>query len=224
MPPVPQYYSQGREEMAAFVPARRHRVLEIGCGEGVFLSRLPGVDESWGIEPSTAAAMARGRLHRVLQATFDAAEPKLPVGYFDVIICNDVIEHMPDHDSFFARIGHYLAPGGVIVGSIPNVRFYQNMFEMLFEKDWHYRSAGILDRTHLRFFTEKSLKKCLQDHGLTVNTFCGLVTNIPPPAGRSRTYYWMSRLLIGATFGYFSDIRYLQFAFQASPDSVPPGT
>jgi len=121
--------------MLPFVPEQRARVLEIGCGEGQFTGALTCVQEGWGIEPSPAAQVANRCLTRVLQATFDEAEPQLPPAYFDLVICNDVIEHMPDHASFFSKIGKYIAPGGMIIGSIPNVRFYINMFEYLLERD-----------------------------------------------------------------------------------------
>jgi 2-polyprenyl-3-methyl-5-hydroxy-6-metoxy-1,4-benzoquinol methylase len=215
------YWTQKRPEMTDFLPVKRTRVLEIGCAEGEFLSSLEGVKEAWGIEPSPAAEVARGRLHRVIQSTFEGAEPELPLGYFDVVVCNDVIEHMPDHDGFFARISKYIAPGGVIVGSVPNVRFYTNVFQMLLEKDWHYTQDGILDRTHLRFFTQKSLSKCLRRNGFTMNKLQGLTINIHRgQAWRELWYYWASRVLIASTLGYFSDIRYLQFGFQASPNEA----
>jgi 2-polyprenyl-3-methyl-5-hydroxy-6-metoxy-1,4-benzoquinol methylase len=219
------YWTQKRPEMANFLPVKRARVLEIGCAEGEFLSALEGVEEAWGIEPSPAAEVARGRLHRVIRSTFDGAEPELPLEYFDVVVCNDVIEHMPDHDSFLLRIRKHIAPGGVIVGSVPNVRFYKNIFQMLLEKDWHYTQDGILDRTHLRFFTQKSLNKCLRRNGFTMNKLQGLTINIHRGrASRELWYYCASRVLIASTLGYFSDIRFLQFGFQASPNGAGAGT
>ncbi len=223
MATLPGYSIQKRPEMIEFVPVRRARVLEIGCAEGDFLATVPGIKEAWGIEPSSAAQVARGRLHRVFQATFDEVETELPASYFDVIICNDVIEHMPDHDAFFSKISRCMAPGGMIIGSIPNVRFYQNLFQLLFEKDWDYTDAGILDRTHLRFFTEKSFRKCLRRHGMILNRFQGLTTNIGRSGSpRERIYRGIAHMLACATFGYFSDIRYLQFAFQASLHAAHP--
>lgn len=218
MEPDRDYYTQKRPEMLPFIPERRGRVLEIGCAEGNFLANLPGVEEGWGIEPSPSAAAARGRLHRVIEGTFDDAEPLLPQAHFDVVICNDVIEHMIDHDSFLARIGRYIAPGGVIVGSIPNVRFYENLFQLLLEKDWHYVPAGILDRTHLRFFTARSLRACLARHNFEILRFQGINSHVRMMRNRrGQAYYLLSRLLIAATLGYFEDIRHLQFAFQATP-------
>ena len=213
----PNYFSQKRPEMLAFVPERRDRVLEVGCSEGHFLAQMPGVTERWGVEPSAAAEQARTRLDHVFQATFDGADPELPAGYFDVVVCNDVIEHMPDHDAFFERVKRVVAPGGVIVGSIPNVRFYYNLFQMVLEKDWHYQDSGILDRTHTRFFTEKSLRACLSRHGWAVQRFEGLNQNIVMYGHRAKTYHLMSKALIAGTLGYFSDIQYLQFGFRATP-------
>jgi 2-polyprenyl-3-methyl-5-hydroxy-6-metoxy-1,4-benzoquinol methylase len=217
MPINAGYSSQQRAEMTEFIPLRRERVLEVGCGEGVFVSALIGVKEAWGIEPSPAADIARQRLHRVFQSTFAEAEAELPLQYFDVIVCNDVIEHMSDHDDFLSRVGRYLAPGGRLVGSVPNVRFYNNLFQMLLEKDWLYTQMGILDRTHLRFFTEKSLVACLRRHNFAVDKLRGLTVNIElGRSWRGVCYYWLAQILVVITCGYFSDIKFLQFAFQAS--------
>ena len=212
------YFGHDRREMLPYVPMRRARALEIGCGYGRFIGSLPGVTESWGIEPSGAAEIAKERLTRVLRGTFDDVEERLPEGYFDLIICNDVVEHMPDVSSFFSRITKYLAADGVIIGSIPNVRFYNNMFEYLFERDWRYRDEGILDRTHLAFFTEKSLRRILEEHGLEILCLEGINTDVRfSQSLRTRMYLVAAYVLVVMTFGYFSDIRHLQFAFQATP-------
>ena len=212
------YFGHDRREMLPYVPMRRARALEIGCGHGRFIGSLSGVTESWGIEPTGAAEIAKEQLTRVLRGTFDEVEERLPKGYFDLIICNDVIEHMPDVSSFFSRITKYLAPDGVIMGSIPNVRFYNNMFEYLFERDWRYRDEGILDRTHLAFFTEKSLRRILEEHGLEILCLEGINTDVRfSQSLRTRMYLVAAYVLVVMTFGYFSDIRHLQFAFQATP-------
>jgi 2-polyprenyl-3-methyl-5-hydroxy-6-metoxy-1,4-benzoquinol methylase len=214
-----RYFGQERREMMPFVPERRGRVLEIGCGEGRFSSTLTGVVESWGVEPSVAAEVAKGRLTRVFQCTFDDAAPELPVDYFDLIICNDVVEHMPDHATFFSEISKFIAPGGMVIGSIPNVRFYETMFQYLFEKDWHYADYGVLDRTHIAFFTKKSLRRTLERHGLKVLRLEGINTDYRFSSSlRARTYLLAAHALAVVTLGYFSDIRHLQFAFQATPD------
>jgi 2-polyprenyl-3-methyl-5-hydroxy-6-metoxy-1,4-benzoquinol methylase len=210
------YFKQDRPEMQRFVPARRGRVLEVGCSEGRFSSSLPGVDETWGIEPSAAAEEARSRLTRVFNATFDEVETELPPAYFDVVICNDVIEHMPDHVGFLRKIKKHIAPGGMIVGSIPNVRYYRVMLQFLLEKDWHYTDSGVLDRTHMAFFTEKSLKRTLGRTGFRVIQSTGI--NSPTSFSgslRDKVYLTTAYAISGLTLGYFSDVLQMQFAFQA---------
>jgi hypothetical protein len=58
-----------------------------------------------------------------------------------------------------------------LVGSIPNIRYYRHLYEMLLLRDWRYRGTGILDRTHLRFFTERSLRRDLAEAGLQIELF-----------------------------------------------------
>jgi 2-polyprenyl-3-methyl-5-hydroxy-6-metoxy-1,4-benzoquinol methylase len=160
--------------------------------------------------------LAGARLHRVLNGTFEEVESQLPQRYFDIIICNDVIEHMDDHDRFLRRVRAYLRDGGVLVGSIPNVRFYNNVFEFLVLRDWHYQDAGILDRTHLRFFTERSLRRSLQEAGYTIEILHGISDCLK--FGWSKhafTSFVMAYAAIFFSLGRFRDIRYLQFAFRA---------
>ena len=81
------------------------------------------------------------------------------------MVCNDVIEHMADHDRFLRQIRGHIAPGGVLIGSVPNMRHYRALFELLVLRDWDYRDSGVLDRTHLRFFTARSLRRSLTRAG-----------------------------------------------------------
>ena len=118
------YFGHARPEMMAFIPKRRRTVLDIGCGEGWFTKSIAGAEELWGVEPDPhSAGIAQAHMHAVLLGTYDEMEPRLPDGYFDVVVYNDVIEHMPDHERFFHQIRRKIAPGGVIVGSVPNVRY-----------------------------------------------------------------------------------------------------
>jgi len=111
-------------------------VLEVGCGEGAFSTEVPGTSETWGIEPDQRSAqVAKTRLFKVFVNTFDAVKAELPVRYFDLVVCNDVIEHMTDHDAFLHSIQDHMAPGAYLVGSVPNVRFYGNLFNLLIARD-----------------------------------------------------------------------------------------
>jgi 2-polyprenyl-3-methyl-5-hydroxy-6-metoxy-1,4-benzoquinol methylase len=210
-------YRQARTEMLALLPERYRTVLEIGCDEGDFAARLQG--EVWGVEPaSEAATIAAGRLHRVLVGTFEAARAALPLGYFDVVVCNDVIEHMVDHDAFLREIRAYIAPGGVLIGSVPNMRHYRALFELLVLRDWDYRDSGVLDRTHLRWFTARSLRRSLVAAGFAIELFHGINGGIRFNMSRQRLPHALfGWALIALTLGYWRDIRFMQFAFRVRP-------
>jgi len=208
--------------MLGYVPPARKRILEVGCAEGGFLASIPNAEETWGIEPDPIAAdIARTRLTKVIVGYFEDAENMLPQGYFDVIVCNDVIEHMTDHDRFFDSIKRFLAPDGVIIGSLPNIRYHQNLLELLILKDWHYRDAGVLDRTHLRFFTERSLRNTLIGHGYQIERIDRINPMMRWRWSKWDIFYFLAgHALILATFGYFSDIRYPQLSFRARATPV----
>ncbi|MCB1644785.1 MAG: class I SAM-dependent methyltransferase [Pseudomonadales bacterium] len=198
-----RYFVNTRPEMCAFLPATYQTVLEVGCGEGTFSQVLKPDAEIWGIEPM---ATIRHPMHRTFASTFDDACDDLPDNYFDLIICNDVIEHMPDHDFFFSQARSKLTANGVLIGSIPNVRYYKNLGRLLFGKDWRYADSGILDRTHLRFFTEKSLKRTFAEHDFRIHQFRGI--NGPK---KFRLSLALANVL---TLFTQTDIRHMQFGFQ----------
>ena len=110
----------------------------------------------------------------------------------------------------------------MLIGSIPNVRYYENVMQFLLEKDWMYRDYGILDRTHMAFFTAKSLRRTLERSGFKV----ARLTGINPKRGftgsaRDKLYLAGTHALSALTLGYFSDLKYLQFGFQATPRHAP---
>ena len=163
------YYATTRLEMHKFIPEKYSRVLEIGCGCGNFSNNLRHIEcEIWGIEPNKDAAKeAATKFDRVLIGNFSDLLDSIPDNYFDLVVCNDVIEHMIDHDKFFEEIKPKITQTGSFVGSIPNILYISSFYKIVIKRDWPYANEGILDRTHLRFFTYKSLKNCLLSHKLT---------------------------------------------------------
>ena len=216
------YYGHRRADVAALVPSigSNGRVLEIGCGKGEFRTNFPQVFEYWGVEPSAAAAeVARTSFSKVIASTYEGARAGIPDGYFDVIVCNDVIEHMVNPFDFLREIKEKLKVDGVIVGSVPNVRFVGNLFDLLIRKDWKYVDSGILDRTHLRFFTEKSLRRALSDGGYVIEEIKGL--NGISPGSRSPLKSLAKYGLVMTLRLIADDARYLQFAFRVRPGCSP---
>ena len=62
----------------------------------------------------------------------------------------------------------------MLVGSVPNVRFWGNMINLLIRRDWKYEDSGVLDKTHLRFFTRKSLRRLLESAGYRMELLRGI--------------------------------------------------
>lgn len=213
---APNYFTHTRPEVARLLPRACTHVLEVGCGEGRFSAHLPHRRSYWGVEPSAAADQARGVLDHVFRGTYDEVAEQLPDGHFDLLICNDVIEHMADPDAFLQSVRRKLAPGALVVGSVPNVRYLPHLAELLLQRDWRYRDAGILDRTHLRFFTAASLRRTLQQQGYEVQALVGLnsIIALSPLPGRLR-WWSMLMLLQLATLRGQGDSRYLQHGFRA---------
>ena len=218
------YFEANRAAMAAFLPMRYDRILEVGCASGGFAQYLRDGSEVWGVEPHVGAAfVARTKLTRVLTGTYEEAASDLPNNYFDVVVCNDVIEHMVDHDRFLEIIKSKLKPGGCIVGSIPNVRHITALFKLLILKDWQYSDSGILDRTHLRFFTARSERRTFAEHGWKLEEFRGLGSIIlhglhsdarPPSLVQNIIYRSISLLVVLGSLGFYADTQFPQFGFR----------
>lgn len=186
------------------------RVLEVGCGEGVFATLLKQPCETWGVEPEPAsAARATSRMQKVLVGLFNDVADQIPRGYFDLVVCNDVIEHLGDPENFLAAIKECMAPRGYIIASIPNIRHWEVLWELLAKKDWRYGSSGILDRTHLRFFTEKSIRRLFETSGFCIEQVAG-INGTFGPLRRA-----ILRILGALTFGYYADVQFRQFALRA---------
>lgn len=212
------YFKHERSEMLRFLPVRYDRVLEVGCAEGSFSAALPLDCERWGTElAAAAAAKAAEKLHRVLTGPYHETCDQLPDRYFDLVICNDVIEHMVDHDAFLASIHDKMTDRSHLIGSIPNVMHFKTLYRLFIEKDWVYEDEGVTDRTHLRFFTRRSLLRTLGQHGYTIEEFHGLNSSLIPPTslrGLARNIFLGA--LIAGSLGYYADTRFLQFGFRAS--------
>lgn len=169
------YFKGKRAELEIFIPSNVKKVLEIGCGEGEFREFFSTSVEYWGIEPNKEVfVIAEPKFYKVFNATYEEVEEYIPDSYFDLIVCNDVIEHMVDHDKFLEHIKSKMKSDGYLLISIPNVRYIYNLYNLIFKKDWQYEEQGILDNTHLRFFTRKSLINSLLRHGYKIESFEGV--------------------------------------------------
>ena len=169
------YYRNKRPEIYGMVPKTASKILEIGCAAGGFRLNFPDDVEYWGVEPvREAAEQAHLNNMKVLCGTYEEVCNQVPNAYFDVVVCNDVIEHVSDSQDFLVSLKSKLAPNGVLIGSVPNVRFWGNLINLLFKRDWKYEDSGVLDRTHVRFFTNKSFRRLICDAGYELVKMAGI--------------------------------------------------
>lgn len=150
----------------------RKRVLELGCATGymskVLVERL-GCTVT-GIErDAEAVEKARKVCSRVIVGDLDTLDYARVLGEerFDVVICADVLEHLRDPVRTLASVRGFLSPGGCVVASIPNIAHVAVIAELL-EGRFPYRPLGLLDDTHVRFFTRDSVYDCFEQAGFVI--------------------------------------------------------
>ncbi len=163
-----QYYAATRSDMLKFIRGNPKCILEIGCGQGNFSKNFTDV-EYLGVEANAEmAARARANGVNVVTGLYDDVAKQIPDGHFDLVVCNDVIEHMIDPAGFLRDVKAKLAPNGQLIASIPNIRYAPVLFDLLVHADFEYQEQGILDYTHLHFFTRKSFTRLAEQCGWTV--------------------------------------------------------
>ena len=165
------YYAADRKELVAFAQAQGafSSALDIGCASGTFgesLVRAGVVQTCDGIEPfSDAAESATTRLRQVWQGTLESVASEVPWADYDLLSMADVLEHLVDPWSALRQLRERTHAGCRLLLSVPNVRHYKVSMPLLFKGEFRYTEQGIMDRTHLHFFTCDSLAETLQDCG-----------------------------------------------------------
>jgi 2-polyprenyl-3-methyl-5-hydroxy-6-metoxy-1,4-benzoquinol methylase len=157
-----RYYDTARREVLPWLPQKVARMLDVGCGAGATTAAVRearAVEWAGGIEyVDEVAAQAEARLDRVWRgdAALAPLEAEIPAGSLDLVLCLDVLEHMSDPWTMVRRLSALVAPGGRLILSVPNVRHWKFLWRLFALGDFAYRDAGLLDRTHLRFFVRRT--------------------------------------------------------------------
>lgn len=209
----PEYEDNDRPALREHVPDSVGTLLDVGCNYGGFghaLKRTRAI-EVWGVEPDVKCAkVAATRLDHVIDGHFGASNP-LPDGYFDLITFNDSLEHMVDPRAALELARAKLRPGGRVHCCVPNMRHIENLEHLVLTGDWRYEEHGVRDRTHLRFFTEKSLRRLFEDAGYRVIEMTGINESWWAPEHRLR------RLLFRLFPRFTRDMRFVQILVIGEP-------
>lgn len=144
-------------------------ILDLGCGSGVLATYLTDECGCWvdGIEFNpTAAQVGKLAFRSLWIADLNHTDPATLVGTarYDVVICADILEHLIAPATLLNRLGDLLKPNGQLLLSVPNIA-HAGLIAELLNGEWRYRQEGLLDDTHLRFFTRNSLTQLLKRCG-----------------------------------------------------------
>ncbi len=190
---------------------RGRRALDVGAADG-FLAELL-TRQGWQVtaleRDPAQAAKARGRCHEVIVADLDQAAPRLE-GSFDAIVYGDVLEHLNDPLPVLVALDRALAADGRVIVSVPNVAHLWVRFSLALGR-WDYADRGILDRTHLRFFTKRSFAALLRDAGLSVEELVATPVPLPlvvPPRLHGRALDAVHALSAGAARAWMGGLAY----------------
>jgi len=164
------YFRRNRDDLFNLLPKSANlKVLDIGCGEGVLGGRLKQFGQIvYGIEVSSNAAnIASSVLDKVFVGNVENMEFEFQDGFFDTIILGDILEHLYDPWAFLSRTSRFLKKNGILAASIPNIQYFPIIIDLLRGR-FEYRAHGILDKTHLRFFTSREVTRLFSQSGFVI--------------------------------------------------------
>lgn len=183
---TPQYYKNERKAIAALIEKNKNDILDVGCGAGYFgkyLKESGRAASVCGIElVKEVAEHAKIHLDAVVSGDLDEIDVsselrKLNREMFDIIVFADVLEHTKNPWRILFQMTEHLKDAGIIIISLPNIRHWKVIFNLLFKGRWDYVESGILDRTHLRFFTRSTATDLIESSHLNVEREISLMGN-----------------------------------------------
>lgn len=192
---IADYFVADRPEFVAFIGKYGSfaSAIDIGCAGGKLGSELTrkGITLACdGVEPfSDAAAIAGTVLRQVWNGSLETTLGEVPWHNYDLVIMADVLEHLVDPWLALRSLHAKTSPSCRLALSVPNLRHYKVVLPLLLTGEFRYRDAGIMDRTHLHFFTRDSLIETLRDCGWKMK---GIGSHMK---SRYRRWYYPTRLI-----------------------------
>jgi len=168
------YYTGMNQHIVDMIDKKPVKILEIGCSSGImgeYIKKLYPRCEYTGLEiNSEAAGIAKTKIDRVIMADVEKtnlSDCGIEEKSFDFIIYGDVLEHLYDPWTVLHKHKKYLKPDGHVIASIPNIRNI-HIIKALINGDWTYTFEGIMDSTHIRFFTLREIKNWFKNCGYEI--------------------------------------------------------
>jgi glycosyltransferase involved in cell wall biosynthesis len=182
------------------------QVLDLGCGRGLLAAQLAAKGCTvHGVDSLDSGAVRN--VERYVQHDLDKGPPELDLGDYDAVLLLDIIEHLDSPEEFLAALrGLSGATRPSYLISVPNVAFAPIRLRLLLG-GFEYGREGILDLTHRRLFTFRSVRRMLRQYGYVVHSVRGVPAPFPKAFGDrwwSRAMLAVNRLLIALVRGMFS--------------------
>lgn len=192
MSEMTDYHRRVRSNIAPLLPARATRILDVGCGVGATAAWLKS------IYPGSRTIGLEGKAELLDELARNVDEPHIvdlnaplpDLEPADLVLLLDVLEHLIDPEGVLTRIVSSAAVNATFIISLPNVAHLKVAARLLLLGRFDYTDAGILDRTHLRFFYRESALGLARRAGLEVAQ--GLMSGLADPKT-----HWIDRLSFG---------------------------
>jgi len=178
------YYRHERSDILPLLPENAFNVLDVGAGAGATLKWIKSIYP----EVRTTGVELNQALRDELESRADVAiigrieELFSELQSYDLILLLDVLEHLIDPASTLKRLSTLLRADGQVIVSVPNIAHLSVSLPLLFGRRFAYADAGILDRTHLKFFVEKTAIELLNNANLTVTK--GIISGMEGPRSK----------------------------------------
>ena len=181
-------YTSTRNDILKAIPQRPRRVLDVGCSNGALCEKLKKIYPNahiTGIEhDEDLAAEARKKIDKVIVADLDLEQTEaLANEKIDLFIFADVLEHTKNPKAILRKFLTIAAPDAKVIISLPNVQHWTAIYELL-RGHWPERDRGLFDRTHLRWFTLRSIEALAEDCCLSISSISRNFRILDRPGGR----------------------------------------
>jgi SAM-dependent methyltransferase len=180
------YFSNVRWDLIELVPKGDHNILEIGCGNGTTLKVLKEIGKAkkiYGIEINEKLSIQLSQnLDEFIIGDIESMDAPFEEKYFDYILFGDVLEHLIFPENILREYNRLLKDDGFMIVSVPNIRHFRILINLILYDKFEYVDAGILDKSHLRFFTKREIKRMFEKENLEITYIepnpCQLIKDI----------------------------------------------